>query len=436
VSENQELFGHIALELGFLTRGRLLEAGRLQNNPDESRRLGEILLDLGWLTNEQLQQILSEQRERMKAVTPAPAATDEVAEPTPARLARVEPVDSSSLESLEDILRWAVDVGASDVHLHSGSSLRFRIHGHVEPVTFDALTAERVEALTARLLEGEPAQLVAEEGQADFALTLPGLTRFRINAYRQQKGLDVVLRVVPQQPPDLEHLGLPHSLARFTTYHQGMVLVTGPTGCGKTSTLAALVNIINQERKEHVITAEDPIEFLHEPRGCVINQRQVRIHSESFPKILRAALREDPDIIVLGELRDTETISLALTAAETGHLVLGTLHTGGAIRTIDRLIGAFPPNEQEQVRLMLSESLRAVVSQRLVQKADGTGRVPALEIMVVTRAVSNLIREKKVFQIQSILQTQRDKGMQLLEHALDDLVSRGVITEEEAAKHA
>jgi twitching motility protein PilT len=437
VSQNEQLFGKIALELGFLNRDRLLEAGRLQNNPDESRRLGEILMDLGWIDGDQLRQILTEQRSRSRAASPTPALAPVVADLPPEALdSGIAPVPEDSLDSLTEILRWAVGLEASDVHLHSGSPIRFRKHGTLQPVTQGPLSPERVEGLTQDLLTEASRKLLASDGQADFALDIPGLTRFRVNAYRQQKGLDVVFRVIPPSVPSLEDLGLPSTLARLTTHHQGMVLVTGPSGCGKTSTLAALVNIINQERREHIITAEDPIEYLHESQGCLVNQRQVGVHSDSFANILRAALREDPDIIVVGELRDPETISLALTAAETGHLVLGTLHTGGAIRTINRLIGSFPPNEQEQVRLMLSESLRAVVSQRLVTRADGSGLSPALEIMIVTRAVSNLIREKKVFQIQSVLQTQLDKGMILLERSLEQMVKDGIITKEEADKHS
>jgi twitching motility protein PilT len=215
-----------------------------------------------------------------------------------------------------------------------------------------------------------------------------------------------------------------------------MVLVTGPAGCGKSSTMASFLNLVNEERTDHILTIEDPIEVLHPSKRCHVNQRQARSHTESFARALRAALREDPDVIAIGELRDLETISLALTAAETGHFVLGTLHTGGAIRTIDRLIGVFPPDQQTQVRTMLSESLRAVVSQRLVTKKDGTGRVPALEVLVVNKAVSNLIRENKTFQIRSILQTGASQGMYLLDGSLETLVKQGVITKEEARRHA
>jgi twitching motility protein PilT len=270
----------------------------------------------------------------------------------------------------------------------------------------------------------------------DFAYTLPGVGRFRSNAYRQQRGLDAVFRAIPPIPPTLEQLGLPASLSRFANFHQGMVLLTGPAGCGKSSTLAALVNIINQERHDHIITIEDPIEYIHASKGCVVNQRQVGPHTGSFARALRAALREDPDIIAIGELRDLETISLALTAAETGHLVLATLHTNNAIRTVNRILGVFPPNQQEQIRTMVSESLRAVVSQRLVTRADGNGRVPALEVLVANKAVGNLIRENKTFQIRSVLQTGAAHGMCLLDASLADLVKNRIITREEALKHA
>jgi twitching motility protein PilT len=248
--------------------------------------------------------------------------------------------------------------------------------------------------------------------------------------------MDVVFRAIPPQPPALEDLRLPSALARFANFHQGMVLLTGPAGCGKSSTLAALLNIINDERRDHIITIEDPIEFIHPSKGCVVNQRQVGPHTGSFARALRAALREDPDVIAIGELRDLETISLALTDAETGHLVLATLHTSSAIRTVNRVLGVFPPNQQEQIRTMVAESLRAVVSQRLVSRADGNGRVPALEILVATKAVGNLIRDNKTFQIRSVLQTGGALGMCLLDSSLTEMVKSGTITREEALRHA
>jgi twitching motility protein PilT len=295
---------------------------------------------------------------------------------------------------------------------------------------------ERAEAMVLAALAPEQRAELERAGQLDLAYAVPGVGRFRVNAFRQQSGLDAVFRHVPPEPPSLEDLGLPPSLAKFTNYHQGMVLLTGPANCGKSSTLAALVRILNEERRDHILTIEDPIEFVHASQRCIVNQRSVGHHTGSFARALRAALREDPDVIVVGELRDFETVSLALTAAETGHLVLGTLHTNGAIRTINRIVGVFPADQQEQVRSMVSESLRAVVSQRLVTNTDASGRVPALEILVVNKAVGNLIRENKTFQIHSQLQMGASQGMCLLDDSLNRLVKEKAITREEALRHA
>jgi twitching motility protein PilT len=319
--------------------------------------------------------------------------------------------------------------------VHAGLPPRFRLHGAFVARDEAAIPAERAEALVRAALTPEQAAVLDERGQLDFALALPGIGRFRVNAFREQRGLDAVFRAVPAEPPTLEDLGLPASLARFTNYHQGLVLLTGPANCGKSSTLAALVRILNEERRDHILTIEDPIEYVHASSRCVVNQRSVGPHTGSFARALRAALREDPDVIVIGELRDFETVSLALTAAETGHLVLGTLHTNGAIRTINRIVGVFPADQQEQVRSMVSESLRAVVSQRLVASADGERRVPALEILVVNKAVGNLIRENKTFQIHSQLQMGASQGMCLLDDSLNRLVKEKVVTREEALRH-
>ncbi len=298
------------------------------------------------------------------------------------------------------------------------------------------LTARLAERLTEEILTPEQKEALRERGQVDFAYTVAGQGRFRSNVYRQQRGIDAVFRVISNKPPTLETLGLPSSLARLANYHQGMVLLTGPAGCGKSSTLAALLNIINEDRHDHIITIEDPIEYIHPSKKCVVNQRQVGPHTGSFARALRGALREDPDIIAIGELRDLETISLALTAAETGHLVLATLHTNNSIRTVNRILGVFPPNQQDQIRTMVSESLRAVVSQRLVARADGNGRVPALEILMANKAVGNLIRDNKTFQIKSVLQTGATHGMCLLDASLAELVKNKTITREEAARNA
>jgi twitching motility protein PilT len=332
-------------------------------------------------------------------------------------------------------MREASDARASDLHVHSGSPLRLRVSGELEYHGDTPLEREACEAMLADALDDDQWGRLAKHGQVDFAYDLEGVGRFRCNVYRQQRGLDGAFRLVPPRPPTLEELGLPATLARFTGFHQGMVLLTGPAGCGKSATMAALLDMVNETREEHIITVEDPIEVVHPSKRCLVNQRQVGPHTETFARALRAALREDPDIIGIGELRDLETIALALTAAETGHFVLATLHTNSAMRTINRLIGVFPPNQQSQIRTMVSESLRAVISQRLVRRQDGEGRVPALEIMVVNQAVGNLIRESKTVQIHSILQTGAAHGMCLLDDSLTKLVKEGIVTQEEARRH-
>lgn len=337
---------------------------------------------------------------------------------------------------LDAVLALAVERGASDVHIHSGAPIGVRLVGSLVDLDPQPLAPAVAARMIEEVLDDGQRAALARHGQIDFAYTLPGRARFRANAYRQQRGLDAVFRSIPSQPPTLASLGLPESLARLADYHQGMVLVTGPSGCGKSATMAALINIINHSRTEHIVTVEDPIEYIHPSRRGIVNQRQVGPHTASFARALRAALREDPDVIAIGELRDLETISLAITAAETGHLVLGTLHTNNSVRTINRMLGVFPPNQQGQMRAMISESLRAVVSQRLVARADGSGRVPALEVLIVTKAVANLIRESKTFQIRSILQTGAGHGMIQLDASLADLVRSGVVTRDEAVLHA
>jgi len=253
---------------------------------------------------------------------------------------------------------------------------------------------------------------------------------------RQRKGLDAVFRVIPDHIPTLEELHLPDVLKRFTTYRQGIVLVTGPAGSGKSSTMAALIDIINQDQHDHIVTVEDPIEFIFESKNCNVNQRHVKVHTQSFATALRSAMRADPDYICVGEMRDLETVSMAITAAETGHLVFGTLHTTNAIRSVDRIIDVFPPKEQDQIRSMVSESMRGVVSQQLIPRADGTGREPALEIMFATPAVANIIREKKTFQLTSVLQTGAKQGMVIMDDSIATLLRQGLITKEEAAYRA
>ncbi|MDA8021266.1 MAG: type IV pilus twitching motility protein PilT [Thermoanaerobaculia bacterium] len=324
---------------------------------------------------------------------------------------------------------------ASDLHIHCNAPIKLRLHGRLKDVS-PVLSPDRTRELILPILDEQQQQLLEEHQQLDFAHSLEGVGRFRSNAYEQQNGLDAVFRIIPREPPSLSELGLPEALSRVVEYHQGIVLFTGPAGCGKSSTMAAMVKLINHDRPDHIITVEDPIEYIHSSELCLVNQREVGPHTESFARALRAALREDPDIIAIGELRDLETISLALTAAETGHLVLGTLHTSSAMRTINRLLGVFPPDQQNQIRTMVSESLRAVVSQRLVPRADGDGRVPALEVLINNHAIGNLIRENKTFQIPSQMQTGAKLGMTVLDNSLADLVQQGLISKEEALKNA
>jgi twitching motility protein PilT len=312
--------------------------------------------------------------------------------------------------------------------------VKLRLNGELLDDAPAPLAGPEAEAILLGGLEPEQAELFDRHGELDFAYTIPGVGRFRANVYRQHRGMNGIFRVIPPSPPTLQDLGLPATLARVVNFHQGLVLLTGPAGCGKSSTLAALIDILNTERRDHILTIEDPIEHLHPSKRCVVNQRQVSRHTESFARALRAALREDPDIIVIGELRDRETISLALTAAETGHLVLGTLHTNSAIRTINRILGVFPPNQQSQIRTMISESLKAIVSQRLIRTTDGKRRVAALEILMCNKAVGNLIREGKTFQIISVLQTGAPQGMALMESSLAALVKAGTIGKDEALK--
>jgi twitching motility protein PilT len=350
-------------------------------------------------------------------------------------LSIVEPTPENN-QVLHALLRDAVTHGASDIHLHSGAPVRRRINGAFQDATGSTVGLEEVEALVSATLTPAQRAELCEYGELDLCYDVSGVGRFRCNIYRQQRGFDAVYRSIPEAPPTLESLGLPSALAKHTNYHQGMVLVTGPAGCGKSSTMAALVNLINEERDEHILTIEDPIEYVHPPKRCLVNQRHAGRHTDSFARALRGALREDPDVIVIGELRDLETISLAMTAAETGHFVLATLHTSNAVRTVSRMIGAFPSNQQSQVRTMLSESLRCVISQRLVVAADGSGRIPALELLVINKAIGNLIRDEKTIQIRSAIQTGAAHGMCLLEQSLNEMVRAGQITRDEALRIA
>jgi twitching motility protein PilT len=426
-SRDDSLLGRVALKLDLVSPDELAEAQRACQAAAGGVTLDQMLLERGAIT--------PSEREKLLSVYKSVVAKARAQQP-PAPAVRAAPASAAPpLGDLAAILRASVAAGASDTHIHARTPLRFRIRGELVAQTEAPLEAEASEQLVLQALDADARARFLAQGETDFCHVLPGVGRFRGNAFRQLRGADAVLRFVPDEVPTLEQLGLPAGLARFTDFHQGMVLVTGPAGCGKSTTLAALIDLVNQKRRDHILTVEDPIEFVHPSKGCLVNQRNAGQHTESFARALRAALREDPDVISIGELRDLETISLAITAAETGHFVLASLHTESAIRTVDRLIGAFPPNQQEQVRAMLAESLRAVISQRLCRSADGARLVPALEVLVVTKPVGKLIRDQKTFQLPSVMQTGSAQGMRLLDDSLAELVKSGAIAQEEALRH-
>jgi twitching motility protein PilT len=337
------------------------------------------------------------------------------------------------LGHVDEYLAFGQRAGASDIHLGVKAPPIWRLHGILEPIWPDAakLTRDDTAALAAALLTGAQKSQLNDRGHADFAYANE-FGRFRTSVVRQRLGIDLVFRIINRQVRTMDELGLPENLKLLTRYQNGLILVTGSVGSGKSTTLAALVEQANIERREHIITLEDPIEYVFEPKGCHITQREVPTHTRSFSAALRGALREDPDVIMVGEMRDLETISLAITAAETGHLVFGTLHTGNASRTLDRLLDVFPVDQREQIRIMVSESLRGIISQQLVPRADGKGRVLALETLTNTPAVANVIREAKTYLLPGIIQTGKKQGMQLMDDALGALRHQGVISAEEA----
>src|SRR5437763_369138 len=340
---------------------------------------------------------------------------------------------AESFFSIDDLLEQTVARNASDLHITVGAHPVVRVRGRLEPLQDMApLTGEVTQQLLYRILSTEQQKQLELNRQIDLAHSIPGLARFRVNVYFQRETSGAAFRLIPTEIKTLEELGIPPSLHAFTDKPRGLVLVPGPAGSGKSTTLAALIDEINRKRPEHILTREDPIEFVHRHKRCVVNQREIGVDATDFANALRAALRQDPDVILLGEMRDLETISTALTAAETGHLVFATLHTQSAPGTIDRVIDAFPSGQQDQVRIQLAATLEGVVTQALLPTADGQGRVPALEILFPDDAVRNLIRQAKVEQVYSIMQTGTAKGMQTMEQSLSDLTLRGVITLETA----
>ncbi len=337
---------------------------------------------------------------------------------------------------ISELLAFVVKSKASDLHLSAGLPPMIRVSGDIRRINLPPLEQKDVHGMVYDVMNDSQRKYYEENLECDFSFELPGLARFRVNAFVQNRGAAAVMRTIPSKVLTLEQLNTPAIFKEIANQPRGVVLVTGPTGSGKSTTLAAMIDHINENEYGHILTVEDPIEFVHESKKCLVNQREVGPHTLSFANALRSALREDPDIILVGELRDLETIRLAMTAAETGHLVFGTLHTSSAAKTIDRVIDVFPAAEKEMVRSMLSESLRAVISQTLLKKKDGEGRVAAHEIMIGTPAIRNLIRENKVAQMYSTIQTGQSVGMQTLDQNLTDLVRRNVVSSAEARTKA
>lgn len=322
--------------------------------------------------------------------------------------------------------------GASDLHLTAGLPPALRLRGEIERIKYKELTNDELRSMLYEITPEDKIKVFEETGDVDFGYEIPGLARYRANFFMQKNGVGAVFREIPSTILSAEQLGLPPVIPKLASLPRGLVLVTGPTGSGKSTTLAAIIDVANDVRKDHIITVEDPIEFVHQSKACIVNHREVGLHTETFSAALRGALREDPDIILVGEMRDLETISLAIEAASTGHLVFGTLHTSSAPKTVDRIIEVFPSTEQAQIRSTLSDSLRAVVAQTLFKRIDKVGRVAALEILIATPAVRNLIRESKTHQIPSMIQTGKKYGMQLLDDAIMELHKNGMISPDEA----
>lgn len=337
---------------------------------------------------------------------------------------------------ITDLLAFGAKNKASDLHLSSGISPMIRVHGDMRRINLPEISAEEVGNMVTSVMNDHQRKIYQQNLEVDFSFELPNVARFRVNAFNIGRGPAAVFRTIPSTVLSLEELKAPSIFQKIAESPRGMVLVTGPTGSGKSTTLAAMINYINETQPAHILTIEDPIEFVHQSKKSLINQRELHQHTLSFANALRSALREDPDVILVGEMRDPETIGLALTAAETGHLVFGTLHTTGAAKTVDRIVDVFPAGEKEMVRSMLSESLTAVISQNLLKTHDGNGRVASHEILIANPAVRNLIRENKITQINSVLQTGQASGMQTMDQSLQSLVRQGLIAPEVARRRA
>ena len=471
ISEGDRLFGRIAIVSGYLSRNDVLRLLKEKQQKAPAVPFGLFLVEEGVITREQYDEIMGIRREidkrRRNPVREAPTTEleqkvdalleelgieDEIGAAADALEAEIErepfptemPEDVEYLEGdfshlegagLDEFLKTARELGASDFHYCSGSPPFLRIAGRFRFMPLPVLTLDDARMALLEIMTGEQRRRLFERCSLDFTYEAPH-GRYRVNVFFHHRGIGGGFRIIDSRIRSLEELGLPPVVRKFTVYPHGLVLITGPAGSGKSTTLAALIEIINAERNDHIVMIEDPIEFVHESRSCNVTQREVGRDTLNFHVALRASLREDPDVIVVGEMRDLETVSMAITAAETGHLVFGTLHTTNATRTVDRILDVFPPREQPQIRAMLSESLRGVISQQLLPAADGNSRVLACEILFNTPAVANLIREAKTFQIPTIIQTSRKEGMLLMDDCILELLKKGRITLETALFYA
>ncbi len=428
-------FGRLAIKHKVVSEEKVKECLAILQKAGNGLSLGEVLLRKGYITQKHFAALT---RAASKPAAPAKTPADLDRDARQVMTAQeVAAADYSGLagKPIDAYLEEARRVGASDFHFQVDAPPYFRVHGQIVYLKHPVLSADATQAAVKDFLDEKQWRELSDHMSVDFCYESEH-GRYRANVFRQRKGFDSVFRIIPRELPTVESLHLPEVIKKFCDYRHGIVLLTGPAGCGKTATMAALVQIINKSRNDHIVMVEDPIEYLIESEGCNVNQRHVHVHTDSFATALRSAMRADPDYICVGEMRDLETVSMAITAAETGHLVFGTLHTQNATRSVDRIIDVFPPKEQEQIRAMVSESLRGVVSQQLLPRADGRGREPAAEIMFATSAVRNLIRERKTFQLPSVIQTGLKQGMVSMDDAIGDLLRRQVITKETARFHA
>lgn len=421
------MLGTILVDNGLLTAGQRDECLKLQSIPGSDSPFGEIAVQLGYVSRETLEEVLKAQRAYVKNVR----REQSVAIPVPDALLELELQPEEDVEA-QRMMAWlgsAMRHGASDLHLMTGKPIVLRRHGRMVVSRDRPLSANDASGYLRSILSEEDLDLLDRDFSVTRCFDLPGGGRARACIFRHLSGMNGVFRLIPSKVPSLTDLNLPEAIGKFTTFAQGLVLISGPISSGKTTTLASLVDIINRERHRHIITVEDPIEFVHENRASLITQRQVGVHTDSFSGALRAALREDPDIIVVGQMHDPETARLAVTAAETGHLVFATLHTQSAIHSINRVLDIFPPGEQAQVRAILAESLKGVVAQQLVPRADVQGRVPVTELMFANPAVRNLIREDKIHQVHSALRVSKESGNLTMEEHAQLLLDRGLISQ-------